>query len=133
MTRQRAAQILAGTAAVGFFVGAGLHTSGYASVILLAQQGPAGLASLVSALWLAFTAGMVVLGMIVTLVALGRVGGACAVLLCAAGFPLATAVLQMRFLGFIPPVAILSTIGALSIAAAVALPQVREPTLVGAA
>jgi hypothetical protein len=135
MTTHRTARVLAALSAFGFFVGAGLHTSGYRGVVLLAQQGPSGLAALVSALWLAFTAGMVVLGIIIMLVALGRVSGARGVLLTAAGFPLATAALQLKFLGFIPPVAILSTIGALSIAAAIMWPKVREPApaVVGAA
>lgn len=133
MTRQRSAQTLAGLSAVGFFVAAALHTSGYGSVRLLAQQGPPDLAPLVSALWLAWAVGLVVLGVLVTLVALGRLPGARVVLLCAAAYPLATAVLQLNFLGFIPPVGILSGIGVLSVAGAIVLPSVRQPTAVGAA
>ena len=133
MSRHRAAQTLAGFSALGFFIATGLHTYEYGTVRLLAKQGPPDLAPLVSALWLAGGAGLIVLGILVTLVALGRVAGARPVLLCAAGFPLATAALQLAFLGFIPPVAILSTIGGLSIASAMILPSVQEPAVVGAA
>ncbi len=132
MTRQRTAQFLTGLSAFGFFLAAGLHTSGYGSVVALAQQGPPGLAPLVSALWLAFTAGLILFGIVVTLVALGRVRSR-PILILASCFPLGTAVLQIRFLGFIPPVAILSTIAVLGIAGALAFPKATEPAVLGAA
>jgi len=133
MTRQRAAKFLTGLSAFGFFLAAGLHTSGYGSVVLLAQQGPPGLASLVSALWLAFTAGLILFGLVVTLVALGRIPRSRMILILPSCFPLATAVLQVQFLGFIPPVAILSTIAALGIAGALVSPRATQPAFVGAA
>jgi hypothetical protein len=127
MTRHRFARALTELSAVGFFIAAMLHTSGYQSVTLLAQQGPSGLGGLVSALWLAFSAAMITLGLIVAILARGQVGGARAILVLVACFPLATAALQLRFLGFIPPVAILGTIALVSFAGAVASP--RSPDL----
>jgi hypothetical protein len=133
MTRYKAAQVLAGVSAFGFFVAAALHTSGYRQVVLQAQQGFSGLAPLVSALWLVFAAAMVVLGLMVTLVAFGRVIGGRSILALAGCFPLVTVVLQLHFLGFSPPVAILSTLAAVSFGAAIAFPTVSERVGVGAA
>src|SRR5207253_11497351 len=78
MTRYQTAQLLAGVSAVGFVLAAGLHTSEYRWVVLRAQQGFSGLAPFVATLWLTFAAALVILGLIVTLVAFGRVtpGGA---------------------------------------------------------
>lgn len=122
MTRNQVSRVLIGLSALGFFIGAALHTSGYNSVVLFAQQGPAGLGALMAAVWLAFTAGMIVVGLIVDFVALRQMAGARAILVLAACFPLAAAALQLRFLGFIAPVAILSTIAVLSVAGAAVLP-----------
>ena len=133
MTRHKFARGLTGLSAAGFFIAAMLHTSGYQSVTLLAQQGPGGLGGLVSALWLAFSAGMITLGLIVALLAREPVGGARAILILAACFPLVTAMLQLRFLGFIPPVAILGTIALVTFAGAVASPRSPNPTSSGAA
>ncbi len=133
MTRYKTAQILTGVAAFGFFVAAGLHISGYRQVLLQAQQGFSGLAPLVSALWLVFAAAMVILGVMVTLVALGRVTGGRWILALAGCFPLITVLLQLRFLGFIPPVAILSTVAAVSFGAAIAFPTISQRVGVGAA
>lgn len=120
MNRQKIARGLTALSAAGFFVAAVLHTSGYQSVAFLAQQGPTGLGALVSALWLAFSAAMITLGLIVAILARGQVAEARAILVLAACFPLATAALQLRFLGFIPPVAILATIALITFAGAVA-------------
>ena len=69
MTRYQTAQLLAGVSAVGFVLAAGLHTSEYRGVVLRAQQGFSGLAPFVATLWLTFAAGLVILGLIVTVVA----------------------------------------------------------------
>ena len=133
MTRHRIAQVLAGVSAFGFFLAAGLHTAGYRQVVLQAEQGFSGLGSLVAALWLAFDAAMVVLGGIVTVVALGRVARARWVLTLAGSFPFVTVLLQLHFLGFTRPTAILSTIAAVSFGAAIVCPSVSQPVGVGAA
>jgi hypothetical protein len=133
MTRYKVARGLTWLSAAGFFIAAMLHTSGYQSVTLLAQQGPSGLGGLISALWLAFSAAMITLGLIVAILAREHVGGARAILILAACFPLATAALQLRFLGFIPPVAILGTIALVSFAGAIASPRSPHLTSGGAA
>jgi hypothetical protein len=133
MTRHKVARGLTGLSAAGFFIAAMLHTSGYQPVTALAQQGPSGLGGLVSALWLAFSAAMITLGLIVAILVRGQVGAARAILILAGCFPLATAALQLRFLGFIPPVAILGTIALVSFAGAVASPRSPDLTSGGAA
>src|ERR1051325_3820768 len=112
MTRYKTAQILAGVSAVGFLLAAGLHTTDYRRVVLRAQQGFSGLAPLVATLWLTFAASLVILGLIVTLVAFGHVTPVRSILALAGCFPAITVVLQLRFLGFTPPVAVFSAIAA---------------------
>ncbi len=124
MTRYKTAQVLAGVSAVGFLLAAGLHTTEYRRVVLRAQQGFAGLAPFVATLWLTFAAALVILGLIVTLVAFGRVTPGRSILALAACFPAVTVVLQLRFLGFTPPVAIFSAVAAMNFAAALTFPTV---------
>ncbi len=126
MTRYKTAQVLAGVSAVGFLLAAGLHTTEYRRVVLRAQQGFAGLAPFVATLWLTFAAALVILGWIVTLVAFGRVTPGRSILALAACFPAVTVVLQLRFLGFTPPVAIFSAVAAMNFAAALTFPTVRR-------
>ncbi len=92
MTRYKTAQVLAGVSAVGFLLAAGLHTTEYRRVVLRAQQGFAGLAPFVATLWLTFAAALVILGLIVTLVAFGRVTPGRSILALAACFPAVTVV-----------------------------------------
>jgi hypothetical protein len=123
MTRYQTARVLAAMSASGFLLAAGIHTAGLRRVVFQAQRGLSGLAPpFVAALWLAFAAALGVLGLMVTLVALGRVTGGRAILALAGCFPAATVVLQLHFLGFTPPVAILAAVAAVSFAAALALP-----------
>jgi len=128
MNRFNTARVLAGTSALGFFLAAGLHTSGYRQVVLRAQQGVGGSPLEVAALWLAFAAALLLFGMMVALVALRRVTGVGGrwVLALAGCFPLITVLLQLRFLGFIPPVVILSAVAAVTFAAALVWPAVSQ-------
>lgn len=126
MTRDQLARMLAGVSALAFFVAGGLHASGYRAVVLQAREGFTGLAPLVAALWLAFAAAMLVLGGIVALVALGRAGGGRWILGLAGGFPLITVLLQLRLLGFTWSTAMLVTVAALCLAAAVLFPQPKR-------
>ena len=132
MTRYKTAQVLAGVSACGFFVAAGLHTSGYRQVVLQAQRGFSGLAAFVATLWLTFAAAMAILGLLVTLVVLGRVTGGRSILALAGCFPFVTVVLQLHFLGFTPPVGIFSIVAALSFGAAVSFPAGSARVGVGA-
>ena len=133
MTRFNTARVLAGVGALGFFLAAALHTSAYRQVVLQAQQGFAGTASVVAALWLAFGGALLLFGTMVALVGFGQVTGARWILALAACFPLITVVLQLRFLGFIPPVVILSTVALVTSAAAVVWPGVKQRVDVAAA
>lgn len=127
MKHAKIARLLAGVGALGFFVAAVLHTSQYGNVVAQARQASVQVASLMAALWLAFAAAMLVLGIMVSVVARGRVSGARLILGAAACFPLATVLLQLRYLGFIPPVPILSTVAILTFAAAAMWPAAAEP------
>ena len=124
MTRSRAAQLLAGVSAVGFLLAAGLHASEYRGVVLHAQQGFAGLVAFVATLWLTFAAALVILGLIVTLVAFGRVTPGRPILELAGCFPAVTVILQLHFLGFTAPVAVFSAVAAVTFAAALTFPTV---------
>lgn len=123
MTRYQIARILAGVSAFGFLFEAALHTSQYRRVVLQAQRGFSGLVPLLSALWLAFAAAMLVLGVIVALVALGRATGGRWILALATSFPLLTVLLQLHFLEFTRSTAILSSIVVISLGAAIAFPN----------
>jgi hypothetical protein len=127
MARQQNARILAAALAVGFLIAAALHVYGYRQVVLQAQRGFSNLAPLMSAVWLAFAAALVVLGGIVGLVALGRVTGGRWILALAGCFPLATVVLQLHFLGFTSSTAILSAIAAASFLGAIAFSNDAAP------
>jgi hypothetical protein len=118
MTRARLGSILAALAAVGYLATAWLHSTGYDSVTELAAAGPSDLAALAPALWLVFSLDLVILGLIVAVTAWRPTGPARLVLLVAAFGPLGAAALQLRYLGFIPPTAILLVLGALTLVAA---------------
>ena len=118
MTRRRIGTALTAAAAISFVVTAGIHITGYDSVSALAREGPADLASLVPALWLVFAFDLVIIGLIVGVVAIGGATGGRLIMVLAALCPLGAAGLQICFLGFIPPTAILVTVAALTLMAA---------------
>ncbi len=122
MTRHQTAQALAGVSALGFVVAAVLHASDYRGVVQQAQQGFAGLSPFVATLWLAYAAALLVLGGIVTVVALGRAKGGRWVLALAGCLPLITVILQLQFLGFTRSTTVLAAVAALSFGAALASP-----------
>lgn len=132
MTRHQTARTLASVAGFGFFLEAGLHTYQYRQVVLQAQAQLSGLLPLVSALWLAFAAAMLVLGGMVTAVALGRVTGARWILALAGCLPLVTVLLQLRFLGFTRATAILSAIAVVTFTAAMLFPSDGPAVATGA-
>ena len=127
MTRFRTAQILTWVSALGFFVEAARHAAQYRPVVFHASQGFSSLIPLVATLWLAFAAALVVLGLIVTLVAVGRAGGAKWLLALAGCFPLVTAILQLHFLGVTRATAVLALLAAISFAAAIVFPKPALP------
>ena len=118
MTRRGIGTGLTAAAAVAFVATAAIHATGYDSVTALAAEGPADLATLVPALWLAFSVDLAVIGLMLGVVALRVAAGARLILVLAALCPLGAAGLQMRFLGFIAPTAILLFVAALTLVAA---------------
>lgn len=121
MTRRQLGSTLAGLAAAGFIGTAALHATGYGPVTEMARRAPPELTALTPALWLSFSFDLCVLGLIVIVVALLQMRGGWLVLALAAINPLVAAGLQVKFLGFIGPTAILIALGCLTLAAAAAL------------
>lgn len=122
MTRQKAGSIIAGIAAAGFIGTAAIHSTGYDSISRLAKQAPPDLGAVVPALWLAFSLDLCVVGLIMAIIAFRPRMFIRSVLVVAALCPLSAAALQLWFLGFIPPTAILLSVGGLTIIAAGVLP-----------
>lgn len=128
MTRHDLGRSLAALAALGFLATAGLHSTGYDAVTRLAADVPSDLGPVMPALWLMFSIDLVIIGLIVAIVAYRPAPAARIMLVVAALSPLAAAGLQLRFIGFVPPTAILLAVGAVTLGAAAVLPQEsREP------
>jgi hypothetical protein len=123
MKRRRVASVVTVLAGVGYIATAALHATGYDSVTGLAEQGPDELRALMPALWLIFSVDLVVLGLIILVIAWRPLGAGKIILAIAALYPLAAAALQVHFLGFIPPTAILLGVAGLALAAAVTTPR----------
>jgi len=122
MTRSKSARILAWLSALAFIVAAGLHAADYRAVVLQTQMALGLLGPLVAALWLSFAAAMLVLGAMVTLVALGRVREGRWILALAGCLPLITVVLQLYLLEFTRSTAMLAAVAVVSFGAAVVSP-----------
>lgn len=121
MTRGQTGRALAGLAALGFLGTAVLHGSG-TSVVRLAEGGPGVLRQVLPALWLAFSLDLTVVGLIVAVTAFRPDTSSRAILVVASACPFGAAALQLRYIGFVPPTAILITVGLLTMAGAAALP-----------
>ncbi len=123
MTRRKIGSIVAGVAAMGFLGTAALHSTGYNAITRLSEGAAPELQALAPALWLAFSFELITLGLIVAVIALRPSPSGRLILAIAALAPISTAGLQLRFLGFVPPTAILFGIGALALIAAGVLPR----------
>ncbi len=132
MTRQRVGSTLCLLTAVLLLATAAFHHTGFRYVSRLAGDAAPELRPLVPPLWLAFSASLVVLALIAAIAARRPAPGGRAILLIIALFPAAAAALQVRYLGFIPPTAILLVDAAVAIAAALLL-EPRTPHGPGAA
>ncbi|KPK55692.1 MAG: hypothetical protein AMS21_13370 [Gemmatimonas sp. SG8_38_2] len=113
----------------GYVTTARIHSTGFDSVTRLARGGPANLTGLMLALWLAFSLDLIVMGLVIAAAAwrpdrLGRI-----VVGIAALCPFGAAGLQLRFIGFVPPTAILLAIGLLAACAAAVLPPPRAESV----
>jgi hypothetical protein len=127
MTRSRVARLLAWLASFGFLGTAVLHSTGYGAVSRLAPEVPGVMGQVTPALWIVFSVDLAVLGLIVGVLASRKNDVARAILVIAAVCPLAAAGLQIRFIGFIPPTALLIGLGVLAVAAAAAWPPGAGP------
>ncbi len=125
MTRQRLGGVLTGIAAGGFLATAAFHTTGFSSVVNAAALAPERVRALLPMLWLAIAFDFVVLGLIVAVVAFRPEGPARCILALATISPFAAAGLQIRFVGFILPTAILVGVGVLTLICAIVLPSIR--------
>lgn len=122
MTRHRAGSAIAGVAAMAYLVSAGLHSTGYGMIVRMAEQAPPDLGTLAPAMWLAFSLDLTVVGLIVGAVAIRPSRWGRLILVIAALCPIGAAGLQLKFLGFIPPTALLLGTGGLALLAAGVLP-----------
>jgi hypothetical protein len=125
MTRMRRGSIITGIAAVGFLGTAVLHSTGYSWITQLAEQSPGVLRTLAPALWLSFALDLVVIGLILAVLAVRPCAIARPLLVVASLCPIGAAMLQLRFLGFVPPTGILFGVGALTLVAAAVTPPSR--------
>lgn len=125
--RVRAGRVLAGLAALGCFATAALHSTGYPSIARLATGLPGMMGAAMPAVWLGFSLDLTVIGAVIGLLAIRPGPGARLILGVAALCPLGAAGLQLRFIGFITPTAILLTLGFMTLtAAALGLGDRRE-------
>lgn len=129
MTRPRIAGMVAGVAAIGYLGTALLHSTGYSSVVELAAEVPSDLGALMPALWLAFSLDLAVVGLIVGVVAWRRPQAGSLILVIASLQPLGTASLQLRYIGFVPPTAILLAVAAVTLAAATLFRGATRPAV----
>ncbi len=125
MTRRQAGSRITGVAALGFLGSAALHTAGYSSIVRASAQAPEPARHLLPMLWLGIAFDFAVLGVIVAVVALRPSGPTRIILAIAAICPLVAAGLQIRFVGFIPPTAILLGVGVVTLIGAMFLPSTR--------
>ena len=119
MKRGQVGRIVAGISALGFFGTAALHSTGYPSITRLATGVPGMFGAAMPALWLAFSIDLTVVGVVVALVAIRPGPAARLILGVAAACPLGAAGLQIRFIGFVTPTAILLAVGFVTLTAAV--------------
>jgi len=130
MTRFRSARCLTGLASFGFLSTAALHSTGYDSIVDLSRDVPGAMGAVMPALWLVFSSDLAVLGLIVGVLAIRPTDVARPVLTIAACCPLVAAGLQLRFIGFVPPTALLLALGVLTFVSAAVWPP-RAPMAPG--
>jgi hypothetical protein len=119
MQRDKTGRLMAGVGAVGFFGAAVWHTVGYPFVAGSASQVRGFVGAAIPALWLTVSIDLLALGMIIAAAALQPGPGGRVIVGLAGLSPLGLAALQVRFVGFIPPTALLLAIGLLALTAAV--------------
>ena len=113
--------------AVVFIATAAIHLSGFPEIQALARETGGDVADLMPPLWLFFSIDLVILGTVAGVMA--RTPTAThGVILCLLGLvPAAAAVLQIGYIGFIPPTAILFFDTLVAIAAGLAMRRIALP------
>jgi hypothetical protein len=129
MSKERLATITSSIGAGVMFATAGLHLSAYGSVT---AQAPADGRPLLAALWVACGISLMLTAVLVIAVTPLQTIRRRAILLIAALTPLSIAVLQIAYLGFLPPTAILLLDAAVIIVAG-QLGHAQQPVPVPAA
>ena len=129
MTNERGATLTASIGAGLLFATAGFHLSAYGSVV---ARAPTDLRALVSALWVAAGASLLLSALLTVAVTPVFIVRRRALLGIAALTPLSIAVLQIVYLGFLPPTALLF-LDTLILLAAGELGRVRQPRAAPAA
>jgi hypothetical protein len=133
MTRRQVGSVITAVAAIGFLATAAYHSSGYSSIVRAAAEAPERVRSLLPMLWLGISFDFTVVGLILAVVAFCPGGPARIILALAAICPFAAAGLQIHFIGFIPPTAILLGVGVVTLVGAIILPSTRVTHQAGVA
>lgn len=123
MASPRTASILAWAAAALYVGTAAWHQTGLSFVQRLTADGPEGLQPLISALWILFGVSLVILALIIAACASTTHPARRLILGLAALGPVSGAILQIAYLGFIPPTALLLIDAAVAATAALATPR----------
>lgn len=119
MTRDQVGRLLAAVACLGFLGTAGLHSTGYDSAVRLGNEVPGVMGEAIPMLWLGFSFDLAVLGLIIGVLVARPRDVARPILAIAALCPFSAAGLQLAFIGFVPPTAILIVLGVVTWAGAV--------------
>ena len=117
MRADRMGRVVAGISAAGFLGTAALHGTGYPSIARAASGVHGVLGAAIPALWLMFSLDLFVLGLVVGTVAARPGRSARLILGLAALCPLGAAGLQIHFIGFVAPTAVLLAVGVTTAAA----------------
>jgi hypothetical protein len=123
MTKERVATLTASVGAGLLFATAAFHLSAYGSVV---AQAPADLGALVAALWVAGGASLLISALLAVAVTPLFIVRRRALLGIAALTPLSIALLQIAYLGFLPPTALL-LLDTLVLVVAGELGRARQP------
>ena len=104
MTKERVATVTAAIGAGLLFATAGVHLSAYSSVV---AQTPTDVRPLMSALWIAGGASLIIAALLAVAVTPLFIVRRRAILAIAALTPVSIAAVQIAYLGFLPPTALL--------------------------
>jgi hypothetical protein len=127
MTGAKRGVALTWLTAVLFIATAGLHHTGYPEVRDLARETGGDVAILMPMLWLFFSIELVILAAVALIVARRPTATHGTILVLLGLVPLTAAVLQLVYIGFIPPTAILLFDALVAIAAGVTVRSAALP------